>query len=170
MGRSWWGVQWVLRPPSTGGPKTWNPSPARLSMMDREEIRAGLSRGNTLAPIAGEIGRSVSTISREVANNGGRDAYRAVASHERADRCARRPKASKQCFGPGRNRLQFGPFSDLFVKNGFDGLRVPSGHLIAQENLQHVLGFALDVDRFVVAGEGAAWHQAGSGTIEERSS
>jgi len=40
--------------------------------------------------------------------------------------------------------------SDLFVKNGFDGLRVPGGHLIAQENLQHVLGFALDVDRFVV--------------------
>src|ERR1035437_9475243 len=64
-------------------------------MMDREEIRAGLSRGNTLASIAGEIGRSVSTISREVANNGGRDAYRAVASHERADRCARRSKGSK---------------------------------------------------------------------------
>jgi IS30 family transposase len=95
MGRSWWGVQWALRPPSTGGPKTWNPSPARLSMMDREEIRAGLSRGNTLTSIAGEIGRAVSTISREVANNGGRDAYRAVAFHERADRCARRPKGSK---------------------------------------------------------------------------
>ena len=75
-----------------------------------------------------------------------------------------------ECFGPGRNRLQFGPLSDLFVKNGFDGLRVPGGHLIAQENLQHVLGFALDVDRFVIAGEGVAWHQAGSGTIEERSS
>ena len=59
----------------------WNPSAARLSMGEREEIRAGLERGDTFTVIAGLIGRVVSTVSREVAGNGGRDGYQAWRAH-----------------------------------------------------------------------------------------
>src|SRR5947209_20561830 len=62
------------RPPSPGA---WNPSPTRLSLDEREEIRVGLERGDTFTSIAKNIGRAVSTVSREVKANGGRHAYRA---------------------------------------------------------------------------------------------
>ena len=81
------------------GPRTlerhFDPSPARLSLAEREEIRAGLVAGETLAAIATRLTRAPSTIGREVAANGGRAAYRAHQAHRRAARCARRPKASK---------------------------------------------------------------------------
>src|SRR5436853_3061883 len=53
----------------------WDPSPARLSLREREEIRVGLEQGATFTAIAQSIGRAVSTVSREVALNGGRDDY-----------------------------------------------------------------------------------------------
>src|ERR1019366_1011495 len=62
---------------------------------DREEIRAGLVRGETQTAIATTLGRAISTVSREVTNNRGRTAYRAVAAHRRAAECARRPKQQK---------------------------------------------------------------------------
>jgi transposase, IS30 family len=95
MGRSWGGVKMVLRPTPTMKLDAWDPSSARLSMLDREEIRAGLVRRETLTAIACSLGRSVSTVSREVANNGGRETYRAFAAHRRAAICARRPKSRK---------------------------------------------------------------------------
>jgi IS30 family transposase len=70
-------------------------SPRRLSLEDREEIRAGLQAGASFAAIAGRIGRCPSTVSREVANNGGRRRYRAVAADGAAYRRALRPKPSK---------------------------------------------------------------------------
>jgi IS30 family transposase len=82
----------VGRPP---GPKEWDPSAARLSINEREEIRAGLERKETYTLIAGLIGRAVSTVSREVAANGGREKYRACEAHQRADQQARRPKTPK---------------------------------------------------------------------------
>jgi IS30 family transposase len=79
--------------------RIWNPSAARLSLAEREEIRAGIARGETFSAIAKGLGRAVSTISREVKAGGGRRNYRAVRSHRRAYRAARRPKCSKldQC-------------------------------------------------------------------------
>ena len=73
----------------------WNPPPNRLSLADREEIRVGLERGDTFTAIATRVGRSLSTVSREVAANGGRDEYRAAKAHERARERSRRPKAAK---------------------------------------------------------------------------
>jgi len=70
-------------------------SPLRLSLEEREEIRAGCQAGDSLAQIARSIGRSASTISREVARNGGRRAYRAVAADGAACRRACRPKPAK---------------------------------------------------------------------------
>lgn len=73
----------------------WNPSPSRLSIAEREEIRAGLERGDSFTAIAGASGRAVSTVSREVAANGGRANYRACNAHRRAGQQARRPKPAK---------------------------------------------------------------------------
>ncbi len=67
----------------------------RLSLADREEIRAGLERRETLTAIAKAIGRATSTVSREVAANGGRSDYQAWRAHRRAADQARRPKTPK---------------------------------------------------------------------------
>jgi IS30 family transposase len=73
----------------------WDPSPARLSAADREEIRCGLDAGLSFTAIAGRIGRATSTVSREVNNNGGRDDYRAWRAHLDAAERARRSKTAK---------------------------------------------------------------------------
>jgi transposase, IS30 family len=87
------GVSLVLRRPLP--PVPWDPSPARLSRAEREEIRAGLERGESATAIARGIGRAPSTVTREVAGNGGRGGYRAWAAHAEAGRRARRPKTAK---------------------------------------------------------------------------
>lgn len=69
----------------------------------REAISRGLGAGISLRMIAREIGRSPSTVSREVARNGGRQSYRAVRAGQRARDKARRPKACKLSKNP---RLQ----------------------------------------------------------------
>jgi IS30 family transposase len=73
----------------------WSPAPGRLSLADREEIRVGLAAGWSFTRIAGGLGRAVSTVSREVNANGGRDDYRAYVAHARASQQARRPKEPK---------------------------------------------------------------------------
>ena len=73
----------------------WDPSPALLSLEERVEIRAGLECGKSFAGLARQLGRATSTVSREVAANGGRDEYRPVAAHRRAGERARRPKVTK---------------------------------------------------------------------------
>src|SRR3954469_1399326 len=50
----------------------------RLSLAEREEISRGLAGGVSLRAIAAGLGRASSTISREVAANGGRGGYRAA--------------------------------------------------------------------------------------------
>ncbi|MGI3197560.1 IS30 family transposase [Streptomyces sp. GLT-R25] len=74
-----------------------------LTMGEREEISRGLCAGESYRAIAGLLGRAVSTISREVSNNGGRDVYRAIAAQERALDRARRPK---QCLLARRPALR----------------------------------------------------------------
>ncbi|MEU1409589.1 helix-turn-helix domain-containing protein [Streptomyces sp. NPDC005728] len=74
-----------------------------LTLGEREEISRGLCAGHSYRAIAGLLGRAVSTISREVGNNGGRDVYRAIAVQERALDRARRPK---QCLLAARPALR----------------------------------------------------------------
>jgi IS30 family transposase len=64
----------------------------RLGLGEREEIRVGLVRGESLRQIARRLGRPVWMIAREVDRNGGRTRYVAAAAQRRAERCARRPK------------------------------------------------------------------------------
>jgi transposase, IS30 family len=73
----------------------WVPGPGRLTLADREEITLGLHDGESFSAIAARLGKAVSTVSREVAANGGRDEYRAWRAHQRAREQARRPKTPK---------------------------------------------------------------------------
>ena len=52
-------------------------SPVRLSLSEREEISRGLAADESLRGLARRLGRAASTVSREVAGNGGRLKYRA---------------------------------------------------------------------------------------------
>ena len=70
-------------------------SALRLSLVEREEISRGLARGESLRALARRLGRASSTISREVAANGGRRRYRACRADKAAVRRMRRPKVSK---------------------------------------------------------------------------
>jgi IS30 family transposase len=70
-------------------------SPLRLSLAEREEISRGLAAGESLRSVARRMGRAPSTVSREVAGNGGRRSYRAARADVVAVRRMRRPKPSK---------------------------------------------------------------------------
>jgi len=85
----------LLREPRPPAATEWNPSPARLSLREREEIRGGLERGESYTAIARLIGRAASTVSREVAANGSRVGYQAWHAHQQAGTRARRPKRPK---------------------------------------------------------------------------
>ena len=67
----------------------------RLSLIEREEIRAGIAAGESFRAIARRIGRSPSTVSREVGGVAGRRGYRATVADDRACVAALRPKRSK---------------------------------------------------------------------------
>jgi transposase, IS30 family len=76
------------------GRRVWH-SGWRLSYEERAQIAARVELGHGVREIARVLGRSPSTVSREIARNGGRERYRSVRAEQRAQRCARRPKASK---------------------------------------------------------------------------
>ena len=52
--------------------------PVALMLDEREEISRGMAAGRSIRGIAAGLGRSPSTVSREVARHGGRSAYRAT--------------------------------------------------------------------------------------------
>ncbi|GAD24604.1 transposase [Acidovorax sp. MR-S7] len=75
-------------------------APGALTMPEREHISRGLAAGCSCRQIAAEIGRSPSTVSREIARNGGMSRYRAVPADERAWEMARRPKQCALALNP----------------------------------------------------------------------
>lgn len=81
----------VISPAGGIRPADRRRAPKALSLGEREEISRGLSTQCSLRSIARTLGRSPSTISREVLRNGGRDRYRAAAAWDRA----LRPKLCK---------------------------------------------------------------------------
>jgi len=54
----------------------WLPGPGRLTLADREEVSLGLHAGEAFWVIAARLGKATSTVSREVAGNGGRSGGR----------------------------------------------------------------------------------------------
>ncbi len=63
-----------------------------LSWREREEISRGIAAGASMRSIASSIGRAASTVSREIARNGGSRKYRANIADDAAWSRARRPK------------------------------------------------------------------------------
>lgn len=66
-----------------------------LRLEERESISRGIAAGISLRQIAIELGRSPSTISREINRNGGPKAYRATVAENRAWGYGKRPKRCK---------------------------------------------------------------------------
>ena len=65
---------------SSGGvrPPVRRRASLHLSLDEREEISRGVAAGESSAVIGSRLGRAGSTISRELARNGGRDRYRGL--------------------------------------------------------------------------------------------
>ena len=70
-------------------------SELRLSLEEREEISRGLAAGDSIRAIAEGLGRSPSTVCREVSANGGRKKYRALVADRAACRRSLGPKRAK---------------------------------------------------------------------------
>ncbi len=87
---SWGGVR----------PQPRRRSERHLSLDEREEISRGVAAGDSLRMVATRLGRAPSTISRELARNGGRHRYRAHHADKTAWRRAKRPKPSKLAENP----------------------------------------------------------------------
>lgn len=92
IGRDSGTVHWHIKQRGGIAPAARARSERHLSLADREEISRGLVAGRSLRGIARELGRPVSTISREVQRNGGTQAYRAAAAEQCAWTRAARPK------------------------------------------------------------------------------
>ncbi len=90
----------------TGGicPQPRRRSRLALTLAEREEISRGIVAGDSMGAIAERLGRSTSTVSREIGRNGDCERYRASQADERAWEKARRPKQCKLA-GNGRLRL-----------------------------------------------------------------
>jgi IS30 family transposase len=89
------GHYWLAQ---SGGvrPRAKRPRPAlRLSLEERETISRGLAQKRTLTVIAAELGRSVSTISREVTRNAGPNGYRAARAERLSAARTARPRPGK---------------------------------------------------------------------------
>jgi IS30 family transposase len=86
----------------TGGVQQRPPQHAARSLTaaEREEISRGVAAGDSCRTIASRLGRAPSTVSRELARNGGRGRYRAQRADAAADRRAARPKPSKLAVEP----------------------------------------------------------------------
>jgi len=63
-----------------------------LSLSEREEISRGICAGDSMRAMAHRMGRSPSSISREIARHGGTGRYRALDADRQAWRNAQRPK------------------------------------------------------------------------------
>jgi len=86
----------------TGGirPPSRKRSRLSLALSEREEISRGIASGLSLRAIASKLGRSPSTISREIRRNNGSDNYRATQADEEAWDRSRRPKLCKLACNP----------------------------------------------------------------------
>ena len=81
------------------------PAPRRrsrlaLTLSEREEISRGIAVHRSAESMAGLLGRSPSTVIREINRNGGYDGYRAALADENAWIRARRPKRCKLATNP----------------------------------------------------------------------
>ena len=89
------------------GPRRRRRAERCLSLAEREEISRGIAGGDSARAIARSLGRSHTTIAREIDRCGGRRRYRAHAAEREAWRRARRPRPTKLELCPELRRLVF---------------------------------------------------------------
>ena len=93
--RSHTSVQGILARHGGIRPPERRRSAVALTLAEREEISRALAEGKSIRSIAARLGRSPSTVSREIRRNGGADNYRAVQADDAAWDRARRPQRCK---------------------------------------------------------------------------
>jgi IS30 family transposase len=94
----------VISPSGGIRPKPRTRSKRSLSLLEREEISRGIATDQSMRAIASRLGRSPSTISREISRNGGYYHYRAVDADQAAWDRAHRPKRCKLACYPSLRR------------------------------------------------------------------
>lgn len=92
---------------ATGGirPRVRRRAERCLSIAEREEISRGIARGHSARQIARTLGRSHTTVVREIDRCGGRRRYRAHAADREARRRSRRPRPTKLELCPELRRV-----------------------------------------------------------------
>lgn len=96
-------VSWHVGRAGGFAPRPRRRAARHLTAAEREEISRGLATGESIRRLAHRLGRAPSTISREIARNGGGVAYRASVAEAAAWRRAAR---SKRCRLAGERRLR----------------------------------------------------------------
>jgi IS30 family transposase len=95
LGRGHTSIAGHIRPSGGIRPPPRRRSMRALSLAEREEISRGIVAGRSVRAMARALGRSASTVSREIIRNGGSRRYRAEAADNQAWRRALRPKPCK---------------------------------------------------------------------------
>ena len=95
LGRSAAAIRALVEASGGVRPKQRCRSHRQLSLSEREEISRGLAAGESMRSIASQLDRAPSTVSRELARNGGRGSYRAHIAERDTWQRARRPQSSK---------------------------------------------------------------------------
>src|SRR3954447_21053425 len=78
-----------IRPPPRARAST------ALTLAEREELSRAIAEGHSIPSLPSKLGRSASTVSRELSRNGGRASYRATDADSAAWTRALRPKCCK---------------------------------------------------------------------------
>ena len=85
-------------------PRPRRRSPLALTTTEREEISRHLAQGRSLREIGRTLGRAASTVSREVARNQGRAAYRAATADRQMWQRTSRPRPCRLATRPALRR------------------------------------------------------------------
>jgi IS30 family transposase len=88
-------IQGILAESGGIRPNQRHRSRSALTLIEREEISRGVVSGKSIRAIAASLGRSPSTISREIRRNDGREGYRASQAEQAAWDRGCRPKVCK---------------------------------------------------------------------------
>jgi IS30 family transposase len=96
IGCSHSGIDVMLRAQENSAkPDVWSPRQGRIQVHEREEVMLALHDNLSMAAVTRQLGRSTSTVSREVKANGGPENYRVWSAHQRARENTKRPKLGK---------------------------------------------------------------------------
>src|SRR5256714_12909393 len=109
-------IYFLVAPQGGFRPAERRRSKLALTLAEREVISRGVTARRSARSIAKLLGRSPSTVSREMSRNGGCDRYRAAVADENARARSRRPKcwkfainsAARQGVG-GKGRFDWSP-------------------------------------------------------------